>query len=161
MAENGFTYMRRSIERNLRRFLDSPLASDLREKLLRRTNTERLITELNTEFSRRLSEMAHEEDMDTGPFVLGLLNDTIQAQEQEAEKIERWQRLSGREQEVAALACQGMTNPQIADILHISEETVKKHISSVLRKFYVKGRGILRWMLDGWDFDNPEAPWEG
>jgi DNA-binding CsgD family transcriptional regulator len=153
--------MRRSIERNLRRFLDSPRASDLREKLLRRTNTERLITDLNTEFSRRLSEMAHEEDMDTGPFVLGLLNDTIQAQEQEAEKIERWQRLSGREQEVAALACQGMTNPQIAEILHISEETVKKHISSVLRKFHVKGRGILRWMLDGWDFDHPEAPWEG
>lgn len=161
MAENGFTYMRRSIERRLRRLLDSPLAYDLKEKLSRRTNTERLITGLNAEFSRRLSEMAHEEDMDTGPFVVELLNDTLKAQAQEAEKIERWQRLSGREREVAALACQGMTNPQIADVLCISEETVKKHISSALRKFQVRGRGILRWMLEGWNFEDPEVPWEG
>jgi DNA-binding CsgD family transcriptional regulator len=74
-------------------------------------------------------------------------------------KISLWRQLTKREQEVAALACKGMTNPQIAETLHISGETVKKHISSILHKFHIKGREILRWMLEGWNFDSPQAPW--
>jgi DNA-binding NarL/FixJ family response regulator len=163
MAENGFTYIRHSLQRSIKRFFDLPTVTDIKQKLPGQRKTEGKITVFNAEISRKLSEMAQQEDMDTGPFVLNLLSDAIEAQGREIEdmevKIALWQQLTNREQEVAALACKGMTNPQIAGSLHISEETVKKHISSTLHKFQVKGRGILRWMLEGWNFDNPATPW--
>jgi DNA-binding NarL/FixJ family response regulator len=163
MAENGFTYIRRSIQNSLWRLSNSPAAASIREKLTDKRYSDGKITIFNTEISRKLSELARQENMDTGPFVLNLINYALDAYGQEIEdmeiKIALWQQLTKREQEVAALACKGLTNPQIAEGLHISEETVKKHISNVLHKFQVKGRGILRWSLEGWNFDNSSTPW--
>src|SRR4030067_1807936 len=51
------------------------------------------------------------------------------------DSYERWQTLSPREREVAALVCLGYTNRQIALRLVISPETVKSHIKRVLAKF--------------------------
>ncbi|MFB9838870.1 response regulator transcription factor, partial [Actinoallomurus acaciae] len=42
--------------------------------------------------------------------------------------------LTEREREIAELVAAGMTNRQLAEHLHVTVDTVKKHLTSVLRK---------------------------
>lgn len=51
--------------------------------------------------------------------------------------------LSEREQEVAELLREGLTNAQIASRLHLSEITVKKHLNAMFQKFEVTNRTLL------------------
>jgi len=159
MPENGFSFIRRNLKRKIQNLLRSPGVLNLKTPPPSQLNTKELVVALDDVVLQKLSEMAHQGDMDTGPFVLSLLNEVAHGQDSQ-HLIDLWQRLTRREQEVAALACQGMTNPQIAEALHISGETVKKHISSLLHKFQIRGRGVLRWMLEGWNFENPKTPWK-
>jgi DNA-binding NarL/FixJ family response regulator len=48
--------------------------------------------------------------------------------------------LTEREQEVLALVAQGAANAEIAQQLHISENTVKKHLRSILDKLHLENR---------------------
>ena len=48
--------------------------------------------------------------------------------------------LSNREREVLALLVDTLTNKQIAEILYISESTVKNHVSNILRKLGLDNR---------------------
>ncbi|MCL2471444.1 MAG: helix-turn-helix transcriptional regulator [Propionibacteriaceae bacterium] len=48
--------------------------------------------------------------------------------------------LTRREADTLRCLCQGLTNPQIADELTISEETVKKHVRSLMAKLPVNDR---------------------
>jgi DNA-binding CsgD family transcriptional regulator len=66
--------------------------------------------------------------------------------------VQRWDSLSPREQQVAALACLGYTNRQMAAQLGISDETVKTHLHNALIKFNLHGRSELRMLLANWDF---------
>lgn len=50
------------------------------------------------------------------------------------------QTLSAREVQVAELAANGASNLQIAELLHISERTVKAHLSSIFQKMNVSDR---------------------
>lgn len=63
-----------------------------------------------------------------------------------------WQKLSPRQQEVAALICLGFTNRQVAARLHLSPETIKTHVRTLLTKFDLPNRRSLRLALAGWDF---------
>lgn len=49
-------------------------------------------------------------------------------------------RLTPSEERVLAFLDEGYTNPQIGDALHITERTVKKHVSNILRKLDVPNR---------------------
>lgn len=51
--------------------------------------------------------------------------------------------LSGREREVAEQVARGLRNSEIADILYISEVTVKKHLQSIFQKTGVDNRAAL------------------
>lgn len=53
---------------------------------------------------------------------------------------EKLSRLTSREAEVLALLAQGKTNAQIARDIHISEKTVKNHVSTILGKLEVERR---------------------
>lgn len=51
--------------------------------------------------------------------------------------------VSSREREVLECVLEGSSNKQIADRLHISERTVKFHVSNLLAKFQLKSRQEL------------------
>ncbi len=50
---------------------------------------------------------------------------------------------SARELAVLALVMEGLTNDEIGHRLGVTEETVKKHVSSLLRKFGAANRAEL------------------
>jgi NarL family two-component system response regulator LiaR len=60
--------------------------------------------------------------------------------QEEARGAGREAGLSSREQEVLRLLSQGSTNREIAEALEISENTVKAHLKSILRKLGVSNR---------------------
>ena len=64
----------------------------------------------------------------------------------------RWESLSPRERDIAALTCLGYTNRQISARLSLSPETIKTHVRNVLLKFGVKSKSELRHILTNWDF---------
>ena len=64
----------------------------------------------------------------------------------------RYDRLSPREREVFVLVVRGLPNKQIADVLGVSERTVKAHRSQVMHKMGVQsgaelGR-VVEWLSD-------------
>lgn len=77
---------------------------------------------LSPAITARLVETAHEADI--GP----------------AEDFSRDQRLSEREGEVLTQLALGHSNAEIARTIHISESTVKTHISSIMTKWGVNSR---------------------
>lgn len=48
--------------------------------------------------------------------------------------------LTARQQAVLGLLVKGLSNRQIGEQLHLSEETIKSHVSTILREFGVKSR---------------------
>ncbi len=46
--------------------------------------------------------------------------------------------LSGREMQILKLLCEGNTTPKIANILHLSEHTVKTHRKNIMQKMEVR-----------------------
>jgi DNA-binding NarL/FixJ family response regulator len=81
-----------------------------------------------------------------------LLGEALSRRQRAEANLHRWQMLSPREQEVAALICQNFTNRQIAARLSISPETVKSHIRHLLPKLNADSKAGLRQCLQDWDF---------
>jgi len=67
--------------------------------------------------------------------------------------------LSEREMEVLECVVKGMSNKEIAGMLGISHQTVKNHVTSILRKFGVEDRtqAVVYALKHGWvQLKNPE-----
>jgi DNA-binding CsgD family transcriptional regulator len=58
-----------------------------------------------------------------------------------------WDSLTDTERNVATLAAQGLTNPQIASRMFISRDTVKFHLSQVFRKLSIASRVELARLI--------------
>ncbi|PWB77954.1 MAG: DNA-binding response regulator [Anaerolineales bacterium] len=60
--------------------------------------------------------------------------------------------LSDREMEVLSCVVRGMSNKEIAGLLGISHQTVKNHVTSILRKFSVEDRtqAVVYALKHGW-----------
>jgi len=102
-----------------------------------------------------LEEMVDGEDYsaeELGGMILRLA--VIEHYRTKNKNLRRWEELTDRQKEVAAMVCLGATNAEIAQELEISLTTVKTHMREVLRKFDVRGRYQLRYMLRRWDFSN-------
>lgn len=58
--------------------------------------------------------------------------------------------LTESERQVAACIADGLTNPQIAQVLHLAPGTVKNYVSAILRKLAVNDRTQLALVVDRW-----------
>ena len=54
-----------------------------------------------------------------------------------------WESLTPAERKVVALVTEGLTNPQIAERLHLSPWTIQTHLKRVFKKLGVRGRADL------------------
>jgi DNA-binding CsgD family transcriptional regulator len=74
---------------------------------------------------------------------------TLSARDKLADQFGLKGLLTAREQEVAALLAQGLSNPQIADKLVISRRTADRHVSNILDKLGFASRGqITAWAVE-------------
>jgi DNA-binding NarL/FixJ family response regulator len=56
--------------------------------------------------------------------------------------------LTAREREVAALIARGLTNRQIADVLHITTRTASTHVQHILSKLGLRSRAeVALWFM--------------
>ena len=63
-------------------------------------------------------------------------------------RLAPWWELTLRQQQIAAMTCQGYTNQEIAIQLNISTETVRSHVRMILRRFDVHSKAELRGRLE-------------
>ena len=111
---------------------------------------------LDAELHRSLSDLAAQQQRPPAELAAELIADGLHHWYSRDELWGCWEALSGRERDVAALACLGYTNRQIAARLSISAETVKTHLHNALAKFGLHSRGELHHALQDWDF----SAWE-
>lgn len=71
------------------------------------------------------------------PKLIPMLNSRLLSRDKDKDKIEA---LTQREMEVLVQVANGMINKEIADLLNISERTVKNHISNIFKKIEVSDR---------------------
>lgn len=107
---------------------------------------------------RSLRDLAEREKRPAEEVITSLLNQALRERQLAENYWKCWQKLTRREQEVAALVCLNHTSRQIAAMLVISPETVKTHVSNLLRKFDLSTRQELRQALAGWDFSDWQKP---
>jgi len=103
-----------------------------------------------------LESLAEQEQLLPGEIASDLVNEALSQRQLDADLVKRWQSLSPREQQIAALTCLGYTNPQIAARLGLAVETVRTHTRNVQIKFNVNSKADLRLLLAAWDFSNFE-----
>ena len=101
---------------------------------------------------RSLEFLAEQEQRTPEEIANQILGDALRDHQAQGENWQRWQTLTPREQEIAALICLNYTSREIATKLHISPETVKTHAEHILVKFGLTDRTAMRLMLNGWDF---------
>jgi DNA-binding CsgD family transcriptional regulator len=72
---------------------------------------------------------------------------TAQHTESAASRLPHLARLTGREQEITRLVCDGRSNQEIADTAGLSLAMVKKHLHGVFRKLEVTSRSQLMALM--------------
>ena len=70
--------------------------------------------------------------------------------------------LSNRELQVLELAAAGLSNKEIAEYLEITDQTVKNHITAILRKLNVNDRthAVTIALSKGWITNPVPADWK-
>jgi len=77
------------------------------------------------------------------PTITRKVVEYLQAQREPTYAPRVEQVLTPRERDMLPLIAQGMSNPDIAEQLHISRATVKTHVSNILRKLDIEDRARL------------------
>ena len=101
---------------------------------------------------RSLQDLAEQQQRPKDEVAADLLHYALSQHDTHEYQLARWNMLTDREQQVAALVCLGYTNRQISVYLHVSYETAKTHVRNVLYKFGMRSKSDLRYYLAGWDF---------
>ena len=71
----------------------------------------------------------------------------------------KWEPLTAREREVAALICLGYTNRQAAAKMNVVPQTVKFHTHHIYEKYGIKSRSQLQQLLSDWDWSEWKDYW--
>ena len=108
--------------------------------------------EISESLQSTLTTLAQHESRPVDELIPDLLAAGLTQYRTTDELWPKWESLSTREKDVAALACLGYTNSQIGARLGTSTETIKTQMRAVLRKFEVETRSQLRMLLASWDF---------
>ena len=120
------------------------------------TSLKTSIYSLNADLVDSIRSLAKLEQRHPQAVANELLLKGLNSQQNDENLTQLWASLTPREQDIAALICLDYTNPQIANHLHLSKETIKTHIRRVMLKFRVKDRKELRFILSEWDFSSWE-----
>jgi len=121
-------------------------------RLLGLSRPARLNLKVDRSLIQSLENLAQREQRAEKELAAELLSMALVQRKTAEINLARWEALSPREQQVAALVCLGFTNRQIADHLVLSHETVKTHVRNVLYKFDLRSKAELRQALADWDF---------
>ena len=113
---------------------------------------------LNSDLQVHIAELAQQEQRSPEEITEQLVSQALHQRQFESDLWQRWNSLSPREQQVAALACQGYANGEIANQIGVSINTVKSHITNILSKFSVSNRRELALLLSAWDFSGWVPP---
>ena len=108
--------------------------------------------ELTESLYTTLSTLAQHEGRSEDEILPELLAAGLTQYHSNSKAWKQWLSLTPRERDVAAFACLGYTNAQMATRLGVSQNTIKTHMHNVLGKFDVKNRIKLRQKLQEWDF---------
>lgn len=103
--------------------------------------------DLDQELLSSLQELAEREQRSPEEVASELLHSVL---EQEAASLnfeQRWETLTPREQQIATLAGQGLSNAEIAAELYLSTFTVKTHMRNLLKKLGLNSKFELRLQL--------------
>lgn len=110
------------------------------------------LVRLDTDLLLMLQELAAAAGKSIPDYISDVLYDYAFDARVQTKNDRRWQSLTPREQQVAALTCMGYTNKEIAERLVLSVNTVRSHMRNVLDKYDVSSKADLRLRLAGWDF---------
>lgn len=102
---------------------------------------------MDPDLTAQLRLAAHTRDQSLEALIAEMLLQGLEREALRARAHSILQSLTPREREVAGLAARGRTNPQIAEVLVISPETVKTHVRHVLEKFGLRRKMDLRLLL--------------
>jgi len=112
--------------------------------------------DLSDSLQTSLSTIAKDEGRPEHDLIPELLNAGLTQYTSNERLWKKWESLSPREKDVAALVCLGYTNREIGARLNISPETVKDRLETAMYKFNITKRTELRLLFANWDF----SEWE-
>ena len=108
---------------------------------------------LDDPFHIELNHIAIQENRTQEEMTASVLAAGMYQYRRKDELLSLWYSLSGRERDVTALACLGLTNRQIAARMGISPETVKSYLETVLHKLGLRGKAELRVLFADLGFE--------
>src|SRR5690606_2567976 len=111
--------------------------SSVRQLLLTHRLLPEQIIRLDAELFLSLEELAARQGRPVRDLVWDALVAAVRADHAQTSNDRRWAELTPRQRDVAALACLGYTNGEIAERLVISVNTVRSHMRGVLDTYHV------------------------
>jgi len=117
------------------------------------------LVQIRPELLTAVQKIAIQENLPVGSVVNDLLQFALAERREAHATLTVWQELTAREKEVAVLIWLGLTNPEIAERLVLSPNTVKTHIRHILAKFSLSSKEELRLELATLDFSEWLDSW--
>jgi len=108
-------------------------------------NAQKMMLILKRDLSEINGNSSADEAADIQDFITGKINNLL-------ERINSGGPLNPREMEILNYAALGKSNKQIAEIVGLSESTVKNHFSSTLKKLHANDRthAVTLALCNGW-----------
>jgi DNA-binding NarL/FixJ family response regulator len=106
---------------------------------------------LDMEIYASLEQIAERQQSTPEQVAARLVEFAIREQDTQTQALRMWEDLTPRQKQIVAHICRRDTDRQMAAALHITPNTVKSHVKTIMEKFEVNSRTELRLMLSPWD----------